>query len=198
MANRRTLVAVGCLVTLGFASQARAERQPVITVTTYNQAGVDNDILVRATTEVVRIYREAGVAVIWTAPGAKVPTETFAIQLLIRRRAVAASGSVMGTALGETHDTGGSAFIFYDRVLRSAHGREQDVAGVLAYAMAHEMGHLLLPFPAHSPSGIMRADWDGDDLRHMGNGSLQFTPIQTNAIRVKAITCCVASGQTTL
>jgi hypothetical protein len=57
--------------------------------------------------------------------------------------------------------------------------------------MAHEMGHLLLPAPAHAPSGIMRAAWDGDDLRHIANGSLQFTPAQQTAIRVKASTCCL-------
>jgi hypothetical protein len=49
---------------------------------------------------------------------------------------------------------------------------------------------LLLPFPAHAASGIMRAAWDGDDLRHIANGSMQFTPAQQAAIRLKASTCC--------
>jgi hypothetical protein len=96
----------------------------------------------------------------------------------------------MGTTLGDAHDTEGSAFVFYDRVLRSAHESQQDVARLLAYAMAHEIGHLLLPSPAHAASGIMRAAWNGDDLRHIANGSLQFTPEQQAAIRVKAEACC--------
>jgi hypothetical protein len=63
---------------------------------------------------------------------------------------------------------------------------------VLAYAMAHEMGHLLLPYPAHSTNGIMRAEWDGDDLRHIANGSMLFTPAQTALIRARAVGCCDA------
>jgi hypothetical protein len=38
----------------------------------------------------------------------------------------------------------------------------------------------------------MRPAWDGDDLRHIANGSLQFTPVQQAAIRVKASTCCTS------
>lgn len=128
-------------------------------------------------------------------PATVEPAGNFAIRLLIRPRAVNAPGSVMGTAIGDTHETGGSAFVFYDRVLRSAHERQQDVAAVLAYAMAHEMGHLLLPFPAHADAGIMRPDWNGDDLRHMANGSLQFTPAQAAALRLKASTCCLTAMQ---
>ena len=189
MANQWRQVA-GCAVLLGLAGQAGAASRPSITVVAYDQAGVGADTLVRAKAETARIVAEAGVDVTWMDPAAVEPVNTFAIRLLIRPRAVGASGSVMGTALGDTHETGGSAFVFYDRVLRSAHERQQDVAGVLAYAMAHEMGHLLLPTLAHASSGIMRGSWDGDDLRHIANGSMQFTTAQQTAIRVKASTCC--------
>jgi len=37
---------------------------------------------------------------------------------------------------------------------------------ILALAMAHEIGHVLLPPPGHSTSGIMRPTRDGDDIRH--------------------------------
>jgi hypothetical protein len=69
---------------------------------------------------------------------------------------------------------------------------------VLAYAIAHEIGHLLLPEPAHSPFGIMRADWDGDDLRHIASGSLQFTAGQADAIRAKVSGCCAAAAARTI
>jgi hypothetical protein len=184
MASRWTHAGAGWAVMLCLAGQAQAASRPSVAVLAYNQAGVSADALARAKTEVARIYGEAGIDVIWLDPASAGAVRSFTIQLLIRSRAVGASGSVMGTALGDAHETGGSAFVFLDRVLRSAHEREQDVARVLAYAMAHEMGHLLLP--AHAPSGIMRAAWDGDDLRHIANGSLQFTPAQQAALRVKA------------
>jgi hypothetical protein len=168
-------------------------------VVAFNQAGIDTATLARAKTEVGRIYGEAGVGVTWMESAATMKSAgPFAIQLLLRRRPVNGSASVMGTAIGDLHETSGSAFVFYDRVLGSAHGGQHDVARVLAYAIAHEMGHLLLPHPAHSPFGIMRADWDGDDLRHIASGSLQFTAVQANAIRAKVSGCCAAAAATTI
>jgi len=105
--------------------------------------------------------------------------------------------AVLGTTIGDVHETSGTAFVFYDRVLKSVHERQQNVSRVLAYAMAHEMGRLLLPHPAHSSSGIMRPQWDGDDLRHIASGSLQFTAVQAKAIRAKVSTCCAATAART-
>jgi len=194
MANRSLRTVCGFTLVLGLAGRAGAEGQPSIAVVAYNQAGVADDTLARAKTEIARIYGEAGVDVIWMDPAAAEPGSTFTIRLLIRR-AVSVPESVMGSVAGDTHETGGLASVFYDRVLRSAHERRQDVAGVLAYAMAHEMGHLLLPFPAHAASGIMRSAWDGDDLRHIANGSLRFSALQAAAIRAKASTCCGTARQ---
>lgn len=188
MAHRWRLAA-GCVVVLGLAGRAEAAGQPSVAVVAYNQAGVSADTLARAKAEVARIYGEAGVDVIWVDPASGEPNGTFKVRLLIRR-AINVPESVMGSVAGDVHETDGLASVFYDRVLRSARGRQQNVAGVLAYAMAHEMGHLLLPHPAHSASGIMRPDWDGDDLRHIANGSLRFAVAQAVAIRVKAAACC--------
>lgn len=196
MSNRWSRTVWGFTVVLGLAGRAEAGGRPSIAVVAYNQVGVAADTLARAKTETARIYSGAGVEVIWMDPAAVEKAGTFAIRLLIRR-AVRVPESVMGSVSGDTHETGGLASVFYDRVLRSAHERRQDVAGVLAYAMAHEMGHLLLPFPAHSASGIMRSAWDGDDLRHIANGSMGFTAVQANAIRAKASDCCAATADRT-
>jgi hypothetical protein len=118
---------------------------------------------------------------------------TFAVQLIIRRaaaRSTAESGAVMGSTIGDTHETGGSAFVFHDRVLHVANAREQGVAIVMGYAIAHELGHLSLPYPAHAERGIMRAEWDGDDLRHAANGVVGFRPSQVALIDRKASSCC--------
>lgn len=189
MATRLAPIVAGLILAGGLSGQAAAGPPP-IAVVAFNQAGVAGDTLARAKTEVARIFGKAGVCVTWMDPAAVDSAGAFAIQLLIRRRAVHERGSVMGTAIGDMHETGGSALIYYDRVLQSAHQGEQDVARLLAYAMAHEMGHLLLPDPGHSPSGIMRPAWDGDDLRHIASGSLQFTAAQASAIRARVSSCC--------
>jgi hypothetical protein len=64
------------------------------------------------------------------------------------------------------------------------------LADILAVAIAHEIGHGLLPPPAHSPTGIMRAAWEGDDIRHALDGPIEFTPTQAETIRRRAMACC--------
>jgi len=54
---------------------------------------------------------------------------------------------------------------------------------ILAHAVAHEIGHLLLDLPFHSETGIMRGDWDLRDLQSMAYGYLNFTPQQAATIR---------------
>jgi hypothetical protein len=53
---------------------------------------------------------------------------------------------------------------------------------VLAHAMAHEIGHLLLPY-GHSATGLMRADWNAKDLNLAIDGRLNFTSEQAELIR---------------
>ena len=175
------------VLAFGLTGGAAAETRPSIAVVVHNQSAVSDDCIARAKADVVRIYGDAGVDVLWMDPAMVMPVPTFTIRLLIRPRPIEAQGRIMGTAIGATHDTSGSAFVFYQEVLKTAHDRQQDVARVLAYAMAHEMGHLMLPAPAHAASGIMRADWNGDDFRHIADGSLAFTPEQARAIQTKVV-----------
>ena len=64
--------------------------------------------------------------------------------------------------------------------------RNIDLATLLAFTMAHEMGHRLLPAPSHAIAGIMRADWGGQEFRDIADHSLRFTPAQGQAIHGKA------------
>ena len=49
---------------------------------------------------------------------------------------------------------------------------------VLAYAAAHEIGHLLLGNRAHTPRGLMKAKWDGNDFQAMNQNSCHFSSEQ--------------------
>jgi hypothetical protein len=54
---------------------------------------------------------------------------------------------------------------------------------VLAYAMAHEIGHVLLSSSCHSPAGIMRARADGETWRLASFGLMEFLPDQSKQMR---------------
>jgi hypothetical protein len=54
---------------------------------------------------------------------------------------------------------------------------------VLACALAHEVGHVLMPDHGHSQEGLMRACWDRDDFNSADRGQLRFIPEQAALMR---------------
>jgi hypothetical protein len=105
----------------------------------------------------------------------------------------------LGGAAGTPQQRGRMAYVFYNRVERIARTyltpsrgrakRNSDIDNVivLAHAMAHEIGHLLLPH-GHSATGLMRADWDGQDLHLAVRGQLRFTAVEAQLIRSRLLT----------
>jgi hypothetical protein len=49
---------------------------------------------------------------------------------------------------------------------------------VLAYAAAHEIGHLLLGDQAHTPRGLMKAQWESNDYQAMNQNHFHFSSEQ--------------------
>jgi hypothetical protein len=56
-------------------------------------------------------------------------------------------------------------------------------AHLLGCAIAHELGHMLLPRHSHSATGIMRATWDPGHLSIGTSDYVQFTPWQADWVR---------------
>jgi hypothetical protein len=166
---------------------AAGEKLPAVAVHVFNYDGVAARLLGRAEADVTQLYRDAGVQVLWVDTVANTSTGRFVIHIIIGH---SAPGNVMGTSLGLDHASSGTALVYRDRVLQVAHGRDALVPRVLAYAMAHEMGHLLLPYPAHAADGIMRANWNDEDLAHIAGGSLRFTSAEAKEMRDKISGCC--------
>ena len=73
--------------------------------------------------------------------------------------------------------------LYFDAVTDVARRYGSPRGDVLGLALAHEIGHVLLPPPSHSSSGIMQPSWEGDDLRHVLFGDVTFTDGQVLAMR---------------
>src|SRR4051812_11512682 len=138
-----------------------------LSVTVYDQASVASGVVERAQRDAASIFDTARVSLAWTNPSAPPTTGSSTLRLIIRRQPEDGALPVMGTAIESAGACSGTAFVFYTPVLRRAHASGLDVARLLAYAMAHELGHLLVPPPAHARTGIMRPQWNGDDLRRI-------------------------------
>jgi hypothetical protein len=72
--------------------------------------------------------------------------------------------------------------VFYDRIQKKMGNAE--APRLLAYVLAHEIAHVLQGVDSHSPTGIMKADWDGGDYFDMSRGRVKFTPSDIRLIRL--------------
>ena len=206
MGRNRWVVDVAAVIVLGTGQAPTADemRSSRLVLRVYNYAAVSPEWMRLASETFRRVYGEARVDIDWieplSRPGNTVDTFTssanvFVVRLLIRPKMVTdrhtTRESVMGMALA-SDECGGTVSVSHAQVLRVARQYRQPVPDILAFAMVHEVGHLLLPPPSHSPTGIMRAEWDGDDIRRAVVGELAFTPTEATVIRAKLDGCGVA------
>ncbi len=90
----------------------------------------------------------------------------------------------MGESVIEPQAHSGSlATIYADRVAWLARAAYADARVLMGRAIAHEIGHLLLGTNSHSRSGLMRARWSEDELRHEMPIDWVFTPGDIRRIR---------------
>ncbi len=111
-----------------------------------NVSGAPPAIVQAAQDEVTRLYADIGVPLEWSErqPSIRIillPYETGDLRLSEKQ--------VMGASV---RTAGGNlvAYAFYHRVRDLAHRYDVSTEQVLACAIAHELGHLLLPVRGHS------------------------------------------------
>jgi hypothetical protein len=211
--NRSLLTRIALAFTVALAGQVRpatADTVPTLKIVLQvPDPSVPLHLVLRAREDVERIYRDAGVEITWrgatfggdeaarvqaadTLPpglGLVILSSTFTDKISV-------SSDALGGATGTPEHRGQIAYVFYDRVVSIARtylnraqingSSEIDTVIVLAHAMAHEIGHLLLPH-GHSEHGLMRADWNATDLRNAVDGDLNFTPEQATLIRSRLL-----------
>ena len=151
-----------------------------------NLAHAPTGHLERAQQEVIRLYHNIGVDVAWTGPDAA-PVPTIRVVLVpyeagdTLRREKPVMGAAVLTELGTS-----VAYIFYRQVEAQARQYDVSLGLILASAIAHEVGHLLLPDGRHAPDGLMRACWTRDDFYRAEQGQLLFSTEQAALIRARA------------
>lgn len=188
----------GFIVTLGLAGVERpasADQTERLTIALWvrDTAQVPDDVLTQAQAEVTQIYRQAGVETVWLAASSLFASTDpdgkpwFTIAILSRDQAQrlnpALTHGAVGVAMSNPTRRGHVAYVFYHRVENLTGGNGLNLEKVLGIAMAHEIGHLLLPDHAHSQTGLMRAKWAKADLRLAQRSRLFFTAKQGELIR---------------
>jgi hypothetical protein len=186
MVNMVAVVGLVAAMTAGVAARANADPGPepivVIHVTSYVQ--VSQSDLAEAEQLATRVYRDAGVRTVWAdrasvtaaADGAlHVDVILLSKEMMVQKCQQDGIGEI---ALGSSTQLTRRAYVFYSRVAEHAARSQSAISHLLGGVLAHEIGHTLLPVNGHSPSGIMRATWEGRIVRLPG-----FTEAQAATIR---------------
>ena len=87
--------------------------------------------------------------------------------------------AAFGTALRERQEL----LLYHDRIVRFAKIVDLPMQSMLSVALVHEIGHLLLDSDDHTPSGIMRAEWDQDALNGIRRAQFHFTSDQIRRMK---------------
>jgi len=170
---------------------ARGSTPILLEIYVYNQAQVPQSVLSHAERRVTLILRDSGVQPEWldcmALPSAADPCSGIAIDGSIAVQIVHGTtkmrDEIFGAAFLGEDGFGRQTDVFYDR-LNDLH-RDWNIAlpELLGNVMAHEIGHLLLGFHAHSPTGIMRPVWSPAELWQAERGVLFFSADQSQLIR---------------
>lgn len=180
-------------------SQNDREEKLRITVRVYNYVQGPPEIIRKAQREAAHILANAGIETEWLEcsigqrqePARNACGRPFGpadLTMRIVPESMAARLPFRDITLGfaALTEEGGQGFlggVFYHKVEQVAKETGTDRHHILAHAIAHEIGHLLLRTAKHGPSGLMRANWGPNDLKLARRGLLPFTPKEAGRIR---------------
>jgi hypothetical protein len=139
-------------------------------------------LLGQAQSQVTRLFSLIDVDVIWVTEPLE---ETRGVRVVKITNWEPTDRGISTDALGITYsgDRGTRrAYVIWSRVQRRAIRSAVGVDTMLAIAIAHEVGHMLLPPGSHGKHGLMRETWDPNDLRLAAAGLLHFSP--ESAVRI--------------
>jgi hypothetical protein len=163
----------------------------------FNDAAVGDNVLHGAKQEAAWLLKSACVALTWVPCPVvtrknlilcQAPAQAIELHILASPLTNDFSPDAMGIAMPHL-GSGNHAAVFLSRVRQTAARNAGiiDLSDLLGYAMAHEIGHVLLHSTTHSGEGLMRADLRPTDLKKAGQRQLGFTLEQAQEIRSNAL-----------
>ena len=151
-----------------------------------NDANAPSDLVDRARGEVARLYSLIDIDIVWVT---EVPADTR-LRVVSLTTWEPSEKKVQPSVLGYTQVAPGKrgmrGYVFWRRVEQVSQKFTASLENVLAVAIAHELGHMLLPDGKHAKAGLMRAPWDANNFRSASAGLLAFSPDSARVIRREA------------
>ena len=190
MSNRGCLLLL-LLQTLAGNSNTVSAQTSALQVQVYDYAGLPPAALHELVTRTQEILASSGVSLeVDACTRGTAPCESHSgssRQIVIRVVTDTAKNmtNVRWEKLGMSvagHDGGTYATVFLKPAEEKASDASLPRTTVLAYAAAHEIGHLLLGDQAHTGRGLMKATWGADDFQAMAQNGFHFSPEQVREL----------------
>lgn len=179
------------LAEVAYAGPAEQPR-PRLAVAITNEAQLPINVLGRVIRDSTRVLMLTGLDIEWTmrglppewagaSDGARASTIIHAV--IVSQPLAASHGEPLGAAYPNAGAAASTVVLFNDAIARSA-----DLSGVshttlLALVLLHELGHVLLPAPAHERAGIMMPLWDALSITNAAASARLFTREQERLMR---------------
>ena len=192
--TRRVALVLLAVALRGLSQEVPADMSRV-TVNVYNDAVVLEPILAEGRREATRIFQRAGVKIMWLdcshsegqsidGPACRTPMARSHLAVRIVPWSWKSDDAVFGKAF-LSYDEGAYCDVFYESVKKLHEGWHARIPILLGHVIAHEIGHLLLGTNAHSWMGIMRSQWQDEELQSITMGRLLFTPPQIERLKAR-------------
>jgi len=135
-------------------------------------------VVARAQGEASTMFAEIPIAIAWRSGR---PCQAFdAIHIHLSSRVPA---GVPAGVLALAHPYQGIYIeLFYDRIVNMA--GPSILPHLLAHVLVHEITHILQGLARHSETGIMKANWNEEDILHMGLHPLRFAPEDVELVQL--------------
>jgi len=183
-------IAWGCLFLLAVvgATAKAKDVQTEVLIRVKTDGNIPVMLLAPAKAEASAVLLKAGIRVRWETAGRRDSNAlrecaggvADVIDVLVTERAGRKENpGALGHALPFAR-FGVRVVIFYDRV---AAMQTPPSTAILGFAMAHEIGHVLIGIDSHTLAGVMRAHWDELDYARMFAHVLAFAPEDAEAMR---------------
>lgn len=164
---------------------------PASRIVVFDQAGVTALTLRKASDAARRMFHVAGIETVWTVCRAPVdsgehcvlPPAGEYLQAFVRRngKGLNRTQEGMGLALIVKGERRVVCYAFVDPAAVLAELAHGSLDVVLGSVLAHEVGHLM--GLRHSASGVMKANFEANDIIEAESGRLLFDPGGAKALR---------------
>jgi len=203
-------ISVGMIPGMASAESGDTPARPLLVIRTYNMYRMPPDKLRAAEDLAAVILRDVGIDTRWIDCGqkkrapidaskrcAEIPAPNEVLLRVQAKGSVDFSSSVsMGfTVVSRRPEAYWPVLstVFADVAAAVARATGVDAGRLLGYAVAHEIGHVLLNSPQHSSGGLMRAVWSKLELREPRTGDWTF--LSGEAETMRAAIAARASGR---